>query len=111
MNHHRAEEQERRPTAKDLYRLALAVIAATAIVRELRKPPEERTWHGTVVGFVPYDFRRLTMDRLRATYWNPEGSIISRCCGNASITTNPVESGCCGRICTQTSLTLPQTGG
>lgn len=70
-------EQQRRTNPQDLWRLLLAIIGVIAVVRELRKPPEERTWHGKVVGFVPYDFRRPTMERFRATYWNPDGSVVS----------------------------------
>jgi hypothetical protein len=60
---------------KDLLALirTLAWLAfAAAIYQELRKPPEERTWHGKVAGAVPYDFRVPTMDRLREAYWAPE---------------------------------------
>ena len=42
-----------------------------AVYQELRKPPEERTWHGKVAGAVPYDFRKPTLERLRAAYWDP----------------------------------------
>jgi hypothetical protein len=45
---------------------------AAAIYQELRKPPEERTWHGKVAGAVPYDFRVPTIDRLRDAYWAPD---------------------------------------
>ena len=47
-------------------------LIATAVYQELQKPPEERTWHGRVVGFVPYDFRVPTPERLREAYWNPD---------------------------------------
>jgi len=43
-----------------------------AIYQELRKPPEERTWHGKVLGSVPYDFRVPTIDRVRDAYWDPD---------------------------------------
>ena len=51
----------------------LALVAA-AIVTEYRKPPAEREWHGRLAGFVPYDFRRPTLDRARAAMWNPESA-------------------------------------
>lgn len=70
-------EQQRRTNPQDLWRLLLAIIGVIAVVQELRKPPEERTWNGKVAGFVPYDFRRPTMERFRTTYWNPEGPIVS----------------------------------
>lgn len=47
----------------------VALIAA--IYQELKKPPAERTWHGRVGGFVPYDFRIPTIERIRAAYWDP----------------------------------------
>jgi hypothetical protein len=43
-----------------------------AIYQELKKPPQERTWHGRVAGTVPYDFRVPTLDRFREAYWAPE---------------------------------------
>jgi len=42
-----------------------------ALYQELRKPPEERPWHGKVLGVVPYDFRVPTLQRLRDAYWDP----------------------------------------
>ncbi len=47
-----------------------------AIYQELRKPAEERTWHGKVLGSVPYDFRVPTLDRLREAYWDPESDRV-----------------------------------
>jgi hypothetical protein len=72
-----AEKEKRRPAAKDLWRLALLILGVIAVIQELRKPAEDRTWHGTVAGFVPYDLRKPTMDRVRETYWNPDGAIVS----------------------------------
>lgn len=71
-------DQERRvPTIQDIWKLILAIIGVIAIIKELRKPKDERTWHGTVADFVPYDFRMPTVERVRDTYWNPDGSIVS----------------------------------
>lgn len=42
-----------------------------ALYQELRRPPEERPWHGKVLGVVPYDFRVPTLERLRDAYWAP----------------------------------------
>lgn len=47
-------------------------LTAAAVYQELQKLPEERTWHGRVAGFVPYDFRPPTLERLREAYWNPD---------------------------------------
>ncbi len=52
----------------------VAVIAA--IYQELKKPPAERTWHGKVGGFVPYDFRVPTLERVKAAYWDPSSERI-----------------------------------
>ena len=48
---------------------ALAVTMA-AIFQELEKPSEERKWRGTILK-IPYDFRMPTLERFKATYWNP----------------------------------------
>ena len=46
-------------------------ITMTALFQELEKPAEERAWRGTIAGFIPYDFRLPTIDRLRDAFWNP----------------------------------------
>ena len=68
---------KRRSNPARLWRFALMVIGVVAIIGELRKPPAERTWHGKVADFVPYDFRVPTAARFRDTYWNSAGPIIS----------------------------------
>lgn len=55
-----------------LSRLVVIGLVAAAIATELNKPEEERTWKGRVGGFVPYDFRPPTWERIRDAYWNPE---------------------------------------
>ncbi|MBV9168904.1 MAG: hypothetical protein JOZ81_02320 [Chloroflexi bacterium] len=47
-----------------------------AIVQELRLPPEQRTWHGTLFGRVPYDLRPPTPDRFLRTFWNPDQDAV-----------------------------------
>jgi hypothetical protein len=56
-----------------MWLLRMAVIGAVlgALYTELRKPPEQRTWNGKLLGVVPYDFRIPTIEQLRAAYWNP----------------------------------------
>ncbi len=64
---------------KDLVKLIRTAVWLSffgAIYQELRKPPEQRTWHGKVAGFVPYDFRPPTFERIRAAYWDPESDVI-----------------------------------
>jgi hypothetical protein len=48
-----------------------ALIAA-AVVQQLKRPPSERDWHGTLGGVVPYDLRPPTLDRLKASLWDPD---------------------------------------
>ena len=47
-------------------------LVAAAIATELSKPEGERTWNGRVLGFVPYDFRPPTWQKIRSAYWNPD---------------------------------------
>ena len=54
-----------------LVRLVTFGVIAAAVATELAKPQEERTWHGRVLGAVPYDFRPPTFERIRDAYWNP----------------------------------------
>jgi hypothetical protein len=55
----------------------LAIIAiGAAVYTELRKPPPERTWHGKLAGFLPYDFRLPSIEALRNAYWNPANSQV-----------------------------------
>ena len=55
-----------------LVRFVTLGLVAAAIATELAKPAPERTWHGRVIGMVPYDFRPPTWQRIRDAYWNPE---------------------------------------
>lgn len=54
-----------------LIRMAVLGAVAGAVYVELRKPPEQRTWNGRLLGIVPYDFRMPTLEGLRQAYWNP----------------------------------------
>jgi hypothetical protein len=51
--------------------LPIAVIG-WLVVRELRKPADERTWHGEIAGLVPYDLRPPSVERFRSSWWDPE---------------------------------------
>src|SRR5712692_9854020 len=55
-----------------LVRLTAIGLVVAAVATELAKPEAERTWHGRVLGVVPYDFRPPTWERIRGAYWNPE---------------------------------------
>jgi hypothetical protein len=54
-----------------LVRVASMAVTIAAVAQELRRPPQERRWHGRVAGFVPYDFRLPTLERMRASWWSP----------------------------------------
>lgn len=71
------DDERRMSAVRNFWRLALALIGVIAVIQELRKPPDKRTWHGKVADVVPYEFRVPTIGRVRSTYWNPEGPIIS----------------------------------
>jgi hypothetical protein len=53
--------------------LSLAAIAL-AIAKELGKPARQRTWHGRMLGFIPYELRPPTLERIKASLWNPNDS-------------------------------------
>ncbi len=54
-----------------LVRFAAFGLVVAAVATELSKPEPERTWQGRVFGYVPYDFRPPTWQRIRDAYWNP----------------------------------------
>jgi hypothetical protein len=54
-----------------ILRTAMMAAVAGAIYTELRKPADQRTWHGRLLGYVPYDFRLPTLERIQQAYWNP----------------------------------------
>jgi len=55
-----------------LTRVVTLGLVVAAVATELAKPAPERTWHGRVLGAVPYDFRPPTWRKIREAYWNPE---------------------------------------
>jgi len=59
-----------------ILRTAVFAAVAGAIYTELRKRPEERTWHGKVAGVVPYDFRVPNLGDLKRAYWNPHSTKV-----------------------------------
>lgn len=74
MKHH--EHDKPRNSNIDLVRLATIGLAVAAVVKELRMPAEERTWHGVVAGFVPYDYRMPTLDRIKERLWAPDSEHV-----------------------------------
>ena len=51
--------------------ILFTILVSAAIRDQLRRPPEERTWHGRIFG-IPYDFRFPTLERLRDAFWNKD---------------------------------------
>jgi len=45
-------------------------LVVAALIDQLGRDPEERTWEGSVAGIVPYDFRMPTLERARSRWWN-----------------------------------------
>ena len=60
------------PRVVRLVRVVGMVMACWALLQELRKPAQERTWNGTLAGVVPYDLRWPTLTRVRERLWAPE---------------------------------------
>jgi uncharacterized membrane protein len=52
-----------------------AGLTVAAVVRELRLPADERTWHGRIL-YVPYDFRIPTLARVRERLWAPDQALV-----------------------------------
>jgi hypothetical protein len=47
-------------------------LVVAALIDQLRRDREERTWEGSVAGIVPYDFRKPTLERARSQWWNTD---------------------------------------
>ncbi len=61
---------------KRLIQVTAMALTLAAVCQELEKTKEERKWHGTVAGFIPYDFRLPTIEKFKEAYWNPYESRI-----------------------------------
>ena len=72
MESHHGQDEKRRGF-QQVIRLVTFGLVVASVVKELRTPVEERTWHGVVAGFVPYDFRMPTIARFRERVWDPQG--------------------------------------
>ena len=51
-------------------RLVMLALVVAAVIKELRLPPDQRTWNGKL-GFVPYELRIPTVERFKERVWNP----------------------------------------
>ena len=56
---------------RQLIQLAGMLLAAAAVLEQLRRPADDRTWEGRIVG-VPYDFRMPSIQRMMERWWNPD---------------------------------------
>ncbi|MEY9877978.1 hypothetical protein ABH931_007502 [Streptacidiphilus sp. MAP12-33] len=62
-------------TMNRLVLLAAAGVVTAAVVKELRRPAQERTWQGRILG-LPYDFRPPTPARVLAEFWDPDNDAL-----------------------------------
>jgi hypothetical protein len=62
--------------ARRLITLVTLVLTAAAVVKELRTPEAERTWHGKIASVVPYELRFPTLRRARERLWDPEAEHV-----------------------------------
>lgn len=82
MTHTKRDQDDRKKRDKKKRRgspwaTVAAVLFVIAVVKELRTPADERTWHGRLFDFVPYDLRfPPTLERLRNAWWNPDDERI-----------------------------------
>lgn len=58
-----------------IWMVVVVILVVAAIRDQLRQPPQERTWQGSIAG-IPYDFRLPTLERLRNTFWNKNTSQV-----------------------------------
>jgi hypothetical protein len=56
---------------RNVFVVAGAALLGAALVEELMKPREERTWEGRIFDLIPYDLRLATPDGWRAARENP----------------------------------------
>ncbi len=67
-----SDQEQRRFRVRRIIRLVSIALMGYAVVEELRKPKEQRTWHGALFGWLPYDLRPPTPARIQATLWAPD---------------------------------------
>jgi uncharacterized protein DUF5808 len=67
----KASATRRKSGLRSLVSFVGFVLLLASIIRELRLPAAERSWHGRVFGRVPYDLRFPSPSRLASTMWNP----------------------------------------
>jgi Family of unknown function (DUF5808) len=68
--------KRKRGSVGGLARFVGLLLIGAAIVREVRLPPEQRTWHGVLFGRIPYDLRVPTFERVMHSMWDPDNPRI-----------------------------------
>ena len=56
-------------------RNAALVLLVAAVVDQIRRPADERTWNGNIFVF-PYDLRIPNVERFLERWWNPDDQRI-----------------------------------
>ncbi|WP_277212585.1 DUF5808 domain-containing protein [Isoptericola croceus] len=67
------KKRKNRQGPPSLFKLVMFALVVAAVTKELQKDAEDREWHGTVAGFVPYEFRFPTIERIKERVWDPDG--------------------------------------
>lgn len=67
------KNRKKRGGPPSLFKMVMFALVVAAVTKELQKDPEDREWHGTVAGFVPYEFRVPTIARIKERVWDPDG--------------------------------------
>ena len=60
----------------NLLRTVSVVGSLIALAKELRLPRDQRTWHGSIAGVVPYDLRRPTLAKAKERLWSPDSRYL-----------------------------------
>ncbi|MEG3615361.1 DUF5808 domain-containing protein [Isoptericola haloaureus] len=76
MDVEKSSEKKSRSGLQKLYKAVMFALVVAAVTKELQKDPADREWHGTVAGFVPYEFRIPTFARAKERLWDPEAEHV-----------------------------------
>jgi uncharacterized membrane protein YccC len=68
-------KKKRKTAINTLVGVIVVALVVAAIWDQLRRPPEERTWQGSILN-VPYDFRMPTRERVQAEFWNKDDTRV-----------------------------------
>ena len=57
---------------RGLVTLTGLLLVVAAVLRELGRPADQRTWNGELFGWIPYDLRVPSFGRLVKSVWHPD---------------------------------------